>query len=286
MLCERRARARHQAQRLRAARHRSRRISTDSVVDVEDTIVAIASPTSPAARGVVRLSGDGLLPILQRLGILCTDSRRANRYDATVDLGTPIGEIPVGVMLWPTKRSYSGQPSAELHTIGSLPLLSGLVDAAIRAGARAARPGEFTMRAFLAGRLDLTQAEAVLGVIEAEGRGTLDHALRQLSGNLSRPLEQMRSALLDLLADVEAGLDFVDEDIEFITDETLVERLSGIADQLEDTWRLMKQRGGGAARAEIALRGDPNAGKSCLVNQLAGKDVAIVADAAERLAMS
>ncbi len=135
---------------------------------------------------------------------------------------------------------------------------------------RAARPGEFTMRAFLAGRLDLTQAEAVLGVIEAEGRGSLDHALRQLAGNLSRPLEQMRGTILDLLADVEAGLDFVDEDIEFISDESLVERLSEIAVQLDETWRVMQSRGGGAARAVIVLRGDPNAGKSCLINRLAG----------------
>ena len=125
------------------------------------------------------------------------------------------------------------------------------------------------MRAFLAGRLDLTQAEAVLGVIEAQGRGSLDHALRQLAGNLSRPLEQMRGTILDLLADVEAGLDFVDEDIEFISDESLVERLSEIAVQLDETWRTMQSRGGGAARAVVALRGDPNAGKSCLINRLA-----------------
>ena len=246
--------------------------------------MAIASPTSPAIRGVVRLSGENAELILNRLGIdtgQCTaagQSTRARRVDATVDVGPPIGLVPVSVLWWPTRRSYTGQPSAEFHTIGSLPVLTSLVDVAISRGARAARPGEFTMRAFLAGRLDLTQAEAVLGVIEAEQRGTLDHALRQLAGNLSRPLEAMRSEVLDLLADVEAGLDFVDEDIEFISDQALVQRLGVISDQLESTWQVLQQRGGGAARPVVALRGEPNAGKSSLMNCLAGAQAAIVAD--------
>ena len=203
---------------------------------------------------------------------------RSRRFDTQIDVGAPIGPVPVSVLWWPTRRSYTGQPSAELHAIGSLPILTALVQTAIDCGARPARPGEYTMRAFLAGRLDLTQAEAVLGVIEAEQRGTLDHALRQLAGNLSRPLEQIRSDLLNLLADVEAGLDFVDEDIEFISDEALIERLGLIGDQIASTWRVMQQRGGGAALPVIALRGEPNAGKSCLLNRLADRVAAIVAD--------
>lgn len=249
-------------------------------MEVDDTIVAIASPTSPATRGIVRLSGSRTIAILHCLGIPCPEGSHACRFETQVDLGRPIGEIPVSVMVWPTTRSYTGQPSAELHTFGSLPLMTGLVDAVIASGGRAARPGEFTMRAFLAGRLDLTQAEAVLGVIEAEGRGSLDLALQQLAGNLSRPLERIRGILLDLLADVEAGLDFVDEDIEFISDETLVSRLSELREHLNETSRRMQLRGGGAARASIAVRGEPNAGKSCLINRLADQQVAIVADLA------
>ncbi len=244
--------------------------------------MAIASPTSPAPRGVVRLCGANVSDVLGRLGLTidrdARDSAAARRFESLIDLGPPLGAIPVSVLWWPNVRSYTGQPSAELHTIGSLPLLTSLVEAAIRCGARAARPGEFTMRAFLSGRLDLTQAEAVLGVIEAEGRGSLNHALRQLAGNLSRPLEQLRSEVLDLLADVEAGLDFVDEDIEFISDEMLAQRLAEIDGHLASTWQLMQQRGGGAARPVIALRGEPNAGKSCLLNRLAESSAAIVAD--------
>ncbi|TWU55105.1 tRNA modification GTPase MnmE [Rubripirellula reticaptiva] len=248
--------------------------------DIEETIVAIASPTSPAPRGIIRMSGTDSLGVLSRLGFSVSGVTRPTRISTTVDLGTPIGQIPVDAMLWPTPRSYTGQPSAELHTIGSLPLLTRLTQMAVDSGARAARPGEFTMRAFLAGRLDLTQAEAVLGVIDAEGRGSLDHALRQLSGNLSKPLESMRSTLLDLLADVEAGLDFVDEDIEFVSDEVLIQRLTEIRITLAQTSETMQDRGGGSARINIALRGEPNAGKSQLLNSLTETETAIVADVA------
>ncbi len=101
-----------------------------------------------------------------------------------------------------------------------------------QAGARLAEPGEFTLRAFLAGRLDLTQAEAVLAVIDAHSRTELDVALRQLAGGLAGPLQQLRDRLLDLLAHVEAGLDFVDEDIEFIAAEDLRRQLDEAAAEL------------------------------------------------------
>lgn len=250
------------------------------MIDAEDTIVAIASPTTPALRGIVRLSGDGVIDILERLGIDSVDTSRATRSKAHVHLGLPLGSIAIDVMLWPTRRSYTGQPSAELHTYGSLPVLQTIVDQAVAAGGRAARPGEFTMRAFLAGRLDLTQAEAVLGVIEADGRDSLDHALGQLAGNLSRPLQEMRDTMLDLLADVEAGLDFVDEDIEFISDEALVARLGEILSTLTRTANAMTARVGGTTQVNVALRGEPNAGKSRLVNALADEEAAIVADQA------
>ncbi|NNE01502.1 MAG: tRNA uridine-5-carboxymethylaminomethyl(34) synthesis GTPase MnmE [Pirellulaceae bacterium] len=250
------------------------------MLDIDDTIVAIASPTSPSLRGVIRLSGNDVLSILHQLGLDSTGISTATALPLCLDTSAPIGPIDLRVLVWPSSRSYTGQPSAEFHTYGSLPILQAVVDAVLVAGARAARPGEFTMRAFLAGRLDLTQAEAVLGVIDAQHRGALDHALRQLAGNLSQPLEQMRSTMLDLLADVEAGLDFVDEDIEFISDDVLVQRLSEIVDQLRTTQQTMLTRRGTPSKPVIALRGEPNAGKSQLLNRLVGSDVAIVADVA------
>jgi tRNA modification GTPase len=119
----------------------------------------------------------------------------------------------------PQVRSYTGQPVVEIHTLGSPPLLQVLLRTLCAAGARLAGPGEFTLRAFLAGRLDLTQAEAVLGVIDANDSRELNTALGQLAGGLARPLHRVRDALLDLLAHVEAGFDFADEELPFITRE-------------------------------------------------------------------
>lgn len=255
-------------------------MATASVLEVDDTIVAIGSSTMPAARGAVRFSGLDTIAVAKRLGIEPANESVAHRVETTIDVGQPLGRIPVHALIWPTSRSYTGQPSLELHTFGSLPILSAIVSRSIEVGARAARPGEFTLRAFLAGRLDLTQAEAVLGVIDADGRGSLDHALRQLAGNLSRPMEFLRGQLLDLLADVEAGLDFVDEDIQFISDVDLVDRLRDIASTIKTTRSQLAERNRDKAEWIVALRGLPNAGKSRLLNVLAGHDAAIVAEVA------
>ena len=128
--------------------------------------------------------------------------------------------------LWPGQRSYTGQPLAEVHTLGSPPLLEAVVRAICAGGARPAESGEFTLRAFLAGRIDLTQAEAVLGVIDATAPAELDAALEQLAGGLARPLRLLRDDLLELLAHLEAGLDFADEDLPFITAEELQNTLT------------------------------------------------------------
>ena len=137
--------------------------------------------------------------------------------------------LPCELYLWPGKRSYTGQPVAEVHTFGSPPLLEAVVRAACSGGARPAEAGEFTLRAFLAGRIDLTQAEAVLGVIDATGSAELDAALEQLAGGLAAPLRRLRDDLLELLAHLEAGLDFADEDLPFITAEELLRQLDDAA---------------------------------------------------------
>lgn len=249
-------------------------------VEVCETIIAIATPPTQAVRGAIRLSGPDAIDVARRIGIVPASESKAHRVDCEIDLAAPLGKIPVRALLWPTRRSYTGQPSVELHTFGSLPILQAIVDAATSVGARAARPGEFTMRAFLAGRLDLAQAEAVLGVIDAETRGALDHALRQLAGNLSKPIEKLRGELLDLLADVEAGLDFVDEDIQFIEDDQLTSRLEFIANAIAAARSQLEQRREDKSDWSLALRGLPNAGKSSLINALAGREAAIVTEIA------
>jgi tRNA modification GTPase len=191
-------------------------------------------------------------------------------------LGFPFGELDLNVLQWPGVRSYTGQPSAEFHLIGSRPLLQRVVDCCCEAGARLAQPGEFTLRAFLAGRLDLTQAEAVLGVIDADSERGLRGALEQLTGGISAPLQQLRGQLLELLADVEAALDFVDEDIQFISDAQLAGRLQTIASRVDAIAQRMRQTARAGEAPLIALWGPANAGKSSLLNYFSGQDSAIV----------
>jgi len=144
------------------------------------------------------------------------------------------------------------------------------------AGARLAAPGEFTLRAFLAGRIDLTQAEAVLGVIDADSPTALDAALGQLAGGLARPLHRLRDDLLDLLADLEAGFDFADEDLPFITREQLNDRLTEAESQVAAVERQMDSRAETVDMVQAVLVGRANVGKSSLFNALAGQSAALV----------
>jgi tRNA modification GTPase len=180
--------------------------------------------------------------------------------------------------LWFGRQSFTRQPSAEIHAIGSQPILKLVLRAFCQAGARLARPGEFTLRAFLAGRLDLPQAEAILEVIEADSPRRLETALRQLAGGLSLRLCTLRNELLDLLADLEAGLDFSTEDIAFISQAELFRRLreaerlaTALGDQI--TRRASKDE-----TPRLVLVGLPNSGKSSLFNALQKHSRAIVAD--------
>lgn len=193
-----------------------------------------------------------------------------------MSISESLGDVPCAVYLWPTERSYTRQSTAELHTIGSPPVLEAIVQTLCEAGARLAQPGEFTMRAFLAGRLDLTQAEAVLGVIDATSQHDLDVALSQLAGGLAAPLHALREQLLDMLAHLEAGLDFVEEDIEFIQRDELIQGIDDAAGVIESVQRQLKTRAEADDAPCVVLVGSPNVGKSSLLNALVGDAAAIV----------
>lgn len=237
-----------------------------------DTIVALATPPAPGGRAIVRLSGPDCAALLERTGIIekSLSLPRALLTQADLHLPELSAAVPVDVYLWPHGRSATGQEMAEVHLISSMPIVESLIAHLIALGARAAGPGEFSMRAFLAGKLDLTRAEAVLGVIEADNRTELREALLQLAGGLERPLHTLRDDLLNLLADVEAGLDFTDEDIEFVHQEEMLRRLGSALAQVTLVGRQLDQRAVSDDIFRVVLAGRPNAGKSTLFNALTG----------------
>jgi tRNA modification GTPase len=184
--------------------------------------------------------------------------------------------LPADLYVWPAPNTYTGQDLVELHTLSCPPLLDLIVARLLGAGARAAQAGEFTLRAFLSGKLDLTRAEAVLGVIEASNRDELRQALAQLAGGVARPLQELREDLLNLLADVEAGLDFAEEDLLFVAPEELLQRLAKGLALVTLLKKQLDQRSVGDRPFRVVLAGRPNAGKSSLFNALVGAATALV----------
>lgn len=241
---------------------------------LDDTIVALASAPGPGARAVIRLSGPDAHRIVgSAFAPMPTGRALAHGHLRLTGLHSP---LPAMVFSMPGPRSYTGQDCVEVHTISSPPLVELLIATLLDTGARAARPGEFTMRAFLAGKKDLTQAEAVLAVIEAGTDDELQQALAQLAGGITQPLHGLRNDLLNLLADVEAGLDFTEEDIQFADKRDVLLRLGAGLAHLTNLRKQLDDRAVSGRPFRVALTGAPNAGKSSLFNALAGVPAAIV----------
>jgi len=239
-----------------------------------DTIAAIATPAGRGGIGVVRVSG----PLVPRIAAavlgslprprLATFSAFRDRHGEVVDEGLALH--------FPAPHSYTGEPVLELQGHGGPIVMQALLAACLDAGARLAEPGEFTRRAFLEGKLDLAQAEAVADLIDAASREAARSALRSLSGEFSAAIGTLQARLVELRALTEAMLDFPEEEVDALHREDAAARLDEVRRALAEV--LAKSRQGSLLRGgiHVVLTGRPNVGKSSLLNRLAGEERAIV----------
>ena len=239
-----------------------------------DTIAAIATASGAGGIGVVRVSG----PAVQLIAAQVLGSCPAPRHASYLDFKQANGElIDRGIAIfYPNPHSYTGEDVLELQAHGGTALMQILLARCIVLGARQAEPGEFTRRAYLNDKIDLAQAEAVADVINAATIEAAKSAVRSLSGEFSQRISALLLKLIDLRMFVEACLDFPEEEIDFITQGRVAEKLASIITELNSVFSKAKQGSLLREGINVVLVGQPNVGKSSLMNQLAGEEIAIV----------
>src|SRR5210317_2113404 len=243
-----------------------------------DTIVAAATPPGTGGVGIVRISGDQV----ERIARAMLGSLPEPRVATYRNFRNAAGErVDVGLALYfPAPASFTGEPVLELHGHGGPVVISLLVDAVVGLGARMAEPGEFSKRAFINDKLDLVQAEAIADLIGSGTAQAARAALRSLSGAFSKAVDALAEQLVQLRMHVEAAIDFPEEEIDFLSDEALQQRLGECATAFETL--LAEARQGRVLRDgfQVVIVGKPNAGKSSLLNLLSGQEAAIVTEVA------
>ncbi len=239
-----------------------------------DTIVAVATPPGRGGVGVVRVSGPKTPEIA---AVILGDLPTPRRASFVRFLDGRQQPIDAGLALFfPAPHSYTGEHVLELQGHGGPVVLESVVARVLELGARRAQPGEFTQRAFLNDKLDLTQAESIADLIDAGSREAARAAMRSLQGEFSAMVQGLTEAVIELRTYVEAAIDFPEEEIDFLADRQLEERLIGVREHFDAVEQSARQGRLLREGMTVVIAGRPNAGKSSLLNRLAGYDAAIV----------
>lgn len=242
----------------------------------EDTIAAQATAAGCGGVGIIRLSGDKALFIAEKITQLKPKPRYAhyatfkNHKNKIIDQGL--------IIYFQSPNSFTGEEVVELQGHGGQVIMDELLETTVHYGARLANPGEFSERAFLNNKIDLTQAEAICDLITAHSRKAADLAIQHLSGNFSNEIKKLQKLIIEFRVYIEAAIDFADEEINFLSEEKTKNKILAIINNLNNTLHATQKGSLLREGLQIAIIGKPNAGKSSLLNKLAGSQRALVTD--------